>query len=175
MTERKLLELAAKAAGIELVWHIDDDDWSIGMCNSDFCFIPSAKAPHNRRLGDEMQGEVWNPLKDDGDAFRLATLMNIDIVHDRELGMCECHYGDSDWLYENYGNDKYAATRRAIVRAAADNVSSTQLTPEHKPLTVWEASNKTFRVICATRKIAESFAATATLGIQITEISVIQS
>lgn len=39
----------------------------------------------------------WNPLTDDGDALRLAVKLNLDIRY----------------------KDSYAATRRAIVRAAA--------------------------------------------------------
>lgn len=60
----------------------------------------------------EIESE-WNPLHNDGDALRLAVALNIDIneaqraLHD-EIGNLEYH------------RDKYAATRRAIVRAAAE-------------------------------------------------------
>jgi len=64
----------------------------------------------------------WNPLIDDGDALRLAVkIANSD---DR------LHSLVWDWTYreirvfmggsEGYGDDMYAATRRAIVRAAAE-------------------------------------------------------
>lgn len=55
MTDRELLELAAKAAGIEgqyaFLHYFDGEE--DGICS-----------PGNHR--------VWNPLTDDGDALRLA-------------------------------------------------------------------------------------------------------
>jgi len=84
MTDRELLEAAAKAAGI---------DWADG---------------HESTGLRDQNGRVWNPLTDDGDAFRLAVKCGIDL----EL------WGafDSPWFQP----DPYAATRRAIVRAAAE-------------------------------------------------------
>jgi hypothetical protein len=83
MTDRKLLELAAKAAGIEVHWDATDTAW--------------LKWP----------SFSWNPLTDDGDALRLATKLNLwEAVRDGFQHL------DSD-------NAPYAATRRAIVRAAA--------------------------------------------------------
>ena len=64
----------------------------------------------------------WNPLADDGDAFRLAVKLGL-------LINCEtCYYTsvlkDCVSITEHIGNDGsgciYAATRRAIVRAAAE-------------------------------------------------------
>jgi DNA-directed RNA polymerase subunit RPC12/RpoP len=54
-------------------------------------------------------GMVWNPLTDDGDALRLAVKLGINIP--------------TRWEHEKMervGIDVYAATRRAIVRAAAE-------------------------------------------------------
>lgn len=99
MNDRELLELAAKANGIKLVFGGPDKD------------MP--------RRTDTL--ELWNPLEDDGDAFRLAVKLELPIAHHgkRELfvqvllrpGLC---------FYEPHGDDKNAATRRAIVRAAAE-------------------------------------------------------
>lgn len=89
MTDRELLEKAAKAAG-----------------------IPYDALPHSSSTWVK-----WNPLTDDGDALRLAVKLRIDIVHFSDLvradvnGLEDCH--------EQNGIDPYAATRRAIVRAAA--------------------------------------------------------
>ena len=85
MTDRELLELAAKAAGIE------------GVISVDHKFIWTKNAT-----------ERWNPLQDDGDALRLAVKLYlwepIRLAH-RDI---------TDAV------DFYAATRRAIVRAAAE-------------------------------------------------------
>jgi hypothetical protein len=88
MTDRELLENAAKAAGITRregsgAFLLDDGSWT------------------------------WNPLYDDGDALRLAVKL--------KLGVCvEDHYTWTDvGCNEDHGSDAYAATRRAIVRAAA--------------------------------------------------------
>jgi hypothetical protein len=47
----------------------------------------------------------WNPLTDDGDALRLAVKLRLL---------------ESSWLGDMGEVDPYAATRRAIVRAAAE-------------------------------------------------------
>ena len=61
----------------------------------------------------------WNPLTDDGDALRLAVKLKLDVISDREDDCCSVWtYGNPD-VNVKYGNDPYAATRRAIVRAAA--------------------------------------------------------
>ena len=74
----------------------------------------------------------WNPLTDDGDALRLAVRLRL-VVHvwdnDTEISVAKTlpdgedpdpAYGE--WICESYdsNNDPYAATRRAITRAAAE-------------------------------------------------------
>jgi len=57
--------------------------------------------------------KVWNPLTDDGDALRLAV----------KLGLGIRFYLDGVGAGEEYEmnqEDPYAATRRAIVRAASE-------------------------------------------------------
>jgi hypothetical protein len=92
MTDRELLELAAKAAGIE--------------CE---------KTPIGFYLSDEDRN--WNPLTDDGDALRLAVKLRI-----RFAGMGEraCAFIGLREFWEDEGSDPFAATRRAITRAAAE-------------------------------------------------------
>lgn len=61
----------------------------------------------------------WNPLNDDGDALRLAVKLGIllDFVYRNQVWA----YSNGDgWLHEFFNDDPYAATRRAIVRAAAE-------------------------------------------------------
>lgn len=95
MNDRELLELAAKAAGFE--WRYEDDGrMSVFMCDRRWIF--------------------WNPLTDDGDAFRLSCLLRISVTHRVEEVRVANRYISA--IYENVGGDRAAATRRAIVRAA---------------------------------------------------------
>jgi hypothetical protein len=110
-TDRELLELAAKAAGIEhdgyrdsvALDHYDDRSGQAGM--------------KLRPYG------VWNPLVDDGDALRLAGHLGITVEQIQEENLV--------WAfkprYERMGERKRSqerdimpATRRAIVRVAAE-------------------------------------------------------
>lgn len=105
MTDRELLEQAAKAAGIDV-----------------------------RRL-DWPQPDRWSPLTDDGDAFRLAVALGMQIIpyplyspekHSVEVARLLPAPPRADQtligpqLVEIYKRDPFAATRRAIVRAAAE-------------------------------------------------------
>ena len=104
MEDKELIELAAKAAGRDVIW-------KRGMHRSE---------PHEG-LFDRCTGCVtsWNPLTDDGDALRLAVKMGI-YVHCRAGSMVTSAIGDGDeWVIENWSNDPTSATRRAITRAAA--------------------------------------------------------
>lgn len=104
MTDRELLELAAKALGRELGWQKDR------FSGREYCgFISCA--------------DRWSPLSDDGDALRLATALRISIIRDSpnvqavadQLGERKTKIQE-DVLYQC----KHVATRRAIVRAAAE-------------------------------------------------------
>ena len=99
MSDRELLEAAARAAGIEL---------------TDYC-TKVAICFYNRRTQ-----APWNPLTDDGDALRLAVKLGIELYDSHQYGKA-CAYLRNPMLefWENIGTDPYAATRRAIVRAAA--------------------------------------------------------
>ena len=94
MSNRELLEFAAKAAG---VW--DETDPSNGMLK------PS--------------GQYWNPLTDDGDALRLAVKLRMSVFH----SLSDVYVVDDDGdieVEEGHKRDPLAATRRAIVRVAAE-------------------------------------------------------
>ena len=63
--------------------------------------------------------QAWNPLTDDGDALRLVVKLKLDI----EIYSTSTHvYDDTSEksFEEEHNGDPYAATRRAIVRAAAE-------------------------------------------------------
>ena len=62
MTDKELLELAAKAAEIKIRWSAD----SLGNQTGPWIF--------NSR---------WNPLTDDGDALRLAVKLGLDVCIDK--------------------------------------------------------------------------------------------
>ncbi len=104
MTDSELLDLAAKAADLDLVWR---QGWD------------GAETP--RPL---VSGRNWNPLLDDGDALRLAVKLELELSHAYDSGM-NSYAGyaleeDLKYVIEPNGSDPYAATRRVIVRAAAE-------------------------------------------------------
>jgi hypothetical protein len=98
-SDRELLELAAKAAGIQYEWHP-------GCGDALHLTAPDATAIY------------WNPLSDDGDALRLAVKLGIQIDprnHETRA------FGPVGGRVDEYHKpDAFAATRRAIVRAAAE-------------------------------------------------------
>ena len=103
MSDRELLELAAKAAGIEGEWA----EWDHAY--GDY-----------REFGLDYGGRtLWNPLTDDGDALRLAVSLRLSPMM-RTLGCDTADLNGTSGAYEKWGGDPYAATRRAIVRAAAE-------------------------------------------------------
>jgi len=61
----------------------------------------------------------WNPLTDDGDALRLAVKLRllIDTQYNNGVGVGSASI---PWLWVSTAVDPYAATRRAIVKAAAE-------------------------------------------------------
>lgn len=107
-TDHELLELAAKAAGV------DPTPRHVWLHKPPFGFT----AVYPACLVHE--GKTWIPLTDDGDALRLATklYLMVDIRDDGAHTFVLGDYGlNTDELH---GDDSGAATRRAIVRAAAE-------------------------------------------------------
>ena len=114
MSDRELLELAAKAAGIEGKYGYAPDDYYYNGNVEGIC----TELPDGRSY-------VWNPLTDDGDALRLAIKLNMGI----SIPVMAAKYARVDVItfrnsgvnvMESCNNDPCAATRRAIVRAAAE-------------------------------------------------------
>jgi hypothetical protein len=109
MTDRELIELAAKAAAVNLQW-----------------IAPTYKGVYIPGV----DGLPWNPLTDDGDALRLAMQLDIDVQFNTDddeqttsaIAPSPEQPGSGEgWNFtEGWRGDKYAATRRAIVRAAAE-------------------------------------------------------
>jgi hypothetical protein len=110
-TDRELLGFAAKASGIEIgEWH------------------DSANAFFRVDGGQSW----WNPLEDDGEALRLAVRLRLDVCirgHECEVfsdDEGDCLASEPIWyasamatITDQSPYEPFAATRRAIVRAAA--------------------------------------------------------
>lgn len=106
MNHLKLLEDAAKAAGINHVGYTGIDyDGRLGLQ------VVDSIGRHT---------DTWNPLDDDGDALRLANKLWLEVRHVHG----KAHAGEPQkfWCTEAWfpNGDQNAATRRAIVRAAAE-------------------------------------------------------
>ena len=101
MTDKELLELAAKAEG-----HGVEFDEASGLFWYDNIYT----------------GLLWNPLHNDGDALRLAVKLQIIVGrYDNYVNASPLHDGAKEVVIWNHNEkDPYAATRRAIVRAAAE-------------------------------------------------------
>jgi hypothetical protein len=130
MNDRELLEFAAKAAGWTWwkskhgYWNVTDSDGKQASCCGEWLKFD----PYNgNKLAEPTPADAlvelgWNPLTDDGDALRLAVKLEIAInpfagktvVAHTESG----RLGHEKW--DCWDDDPYAATRRAIVRAAAE-------------------------------------------------------
>lgn len=102
MTDRELLEQAAKAAGVGPV----------------LCYESNRNC---LRIGDRKSYTLWRPLTDDGDALRLAVRCGIGVFLKRQCSPHEAQalLAPSGFLIrETVKEDECAATRRAIVTAA---------------------------------------------------------
>lgn len=96
-TDRELVELAAKAIGVQ-------KSSPIGL-GGDYFIRPGCKFTE------------WSPLTDDGDALRLAINLRFHVCVNGGDVEVRTDYGT---FMEEASDDTYAATRRAIVRAAAE-------------------------------------------------------
>lgn len=98
-TDRKLLELAAKAAGI------------------DGRYFEGVTSTHTGIYRNGLD-YYWNPLISDSEALRLAVKLKI------RIGFRPCAYADTPaglrFFGAHDGDDQFSRTRLAIVRAAAE-------------------------------------------------------
>lgn len=95
MKDRELLELAARASGeISQSW-VGNQAYFDGVLSR------------------------WNPLENDGDALRLVVKLGMSINIYSSLRQTNAGHRIGISAEEMHGNDPYAATRRAIVKAAA--------------------------------------------------------
>jgi tRNA(Arg) A34 adenosine deaminase TadA len=109
MTDRELLEKAAKAAG-----YTTRHKWNAERLLID----PPVIALVVHKEG-ELISTAWNPLTDDGDALRLAVKLHMDFtLSGKHAAVAQA--GINVIAQEFCNGDPQAATRRAIVRAAAN-------------------------------------------------------
>ena len=115
MTDREMLELAAKAGGYARHEYVENSARDGRVVTGHY---------------DSLLEVCINPLTDDGDALRLAVQLMIRVSVNRAFplgipGSVTAEYPDRDCFYFALGEavtngDPYAATRRAITRAAAE-------------------------------------------------------
>jgi hypothetical protein len=103
MDDRKLLELAAKAAGIHRKYYE-----YLGDCGM---------------IDDDPETGWWNPLTDDADALRLAVKLKRDVIFTGPNSSLTHVYARSPYGFHYchlpLGDDPQAAYRRVIVTSAA--------------------------------------------------------
>ncbi|WP_257806434.1 hypothetical protein [Burkholderia glumae] len=107
MTDKELLELAAKAAGMNVLaepWP-EESGWF-------FCLHHGDPALHFRNLEDrDVRPNPWKPLNDDGDALRLA--VSAPTIIDLQWIIAEA------WQAHDGFDARIAYVRRAIVEKIA--------------------------------------------------------
>jgi hypothetical protein len=106
MTDKELLELAAKAVGYEVAIAYQPD------------------VPRGLYVRHEDKTSVWMPLIDDADAFRLAVKLGIDLEWRNDGRVAAYRHANANGncftALESTREDRYAAARRAILLVAAE-------------------------------------------------------
>ena len=97
--DKELLELAAKAADMDVEWDESLDSWVIPNDEDGWFSIVR-----------------WDPLDNSTQALNLAVKLRLDIL----IRGIETLVPLKDLTGVKHGENPYAATRRAIVRAAAE-------------------------------------------------------
>jgi hypothetical protein len=136
MTDKELLELAAKAAGWT-GWQSKHGYWNVESPDGEktthlhhwkaYCPDTGTKIGQST-FADAIEDTNWNPLADDGDALRLAVACGIAVTpypiyewpKQSVVAARRSIESSSTEVVELYGENPDVATRRAIVRAAAE-------------------------------------------------------
>ena len=110
MSDKELLELAAKAAG---------------LTNLVYCPAWKCMAEYDEHGGYYKWETYWNPRIDASKALLLAVSLGLDIAHGvtpagAKVVMVSCEEKFSGWFEEETTQDPLAAICRAVVRAAAE-------------------------------------------------------
>ena len=113
-TEREKTELAAKAIGLPGAWSDESQTFHVAM----HLRGSSNKADKARKqFGLACNRYWWSPRYDDGDALRLAVLLNM------RVGVGQVDWAGNDWIgefseSEDIAANPFIATRLAIFNAA---------------------------------------------------------
>ena len=128
MTDRELLELAAKAAGWTW-WRSKHGYWNLTApdgtqhtaCHGWAKFDPhTGEAEPEPTPGDALLQVGFCPLTDDGDALRLAVKLWLTTETCMTYAQATTPGGECYRVFAEEVDDPLAATRLAIVRAAAE-------------------------------------------------------
>lgn len=111
-SDRELLELAAKAAGI--AGEVEE-----------FFVSPYSQESY---LAIGTENGAWSSLRDDGDALRLAVKLGLTVMCDLPGGYTRVWVSctSDGWEDTPHAGDPNAATRRAITLAAAQLAQAAQ-------------------------------------------------
>lgn len=142
MTDRELLEQAAKAAGLPE--------------------LRGAGSQHHCYYVLDEQPTKWNPLTDDGDALRLAVHLRLMIAWDRWNDndyVCIRHRDLDEEIGIQIDQSPEQTVRRAIVLAAAEIGSAMGLAP-----TITSSKTSANAVSAAEREACARAASIALLG-----------
>jgi hypothetical protein len=109
-SDRELLELAAKAGGIDgnYVENFGSGDYYY-QGNTDGIYYEYPSGGHT----------IWNPLLDGGDALRLVVKLGIKLEFVNGFAVAYSGSVCAKQHTERFGTDENAAVRRVIVRAAS--------------------------------------------------------
>jgi len=103
-TDRELLEMAAKAVGVEIYGGVGTNGG------------PYKYEEWPGEIGKFRTGQRWNPLEDDGDRLRLARTLKINIdFHD----CCAWKRLSDGSLIQEFWGGEHGDEAHAVVRAAA--------------------------------------------------------
>lgn len=105
MTDRELLELAAKAAGINASWN--DQDAAEYEAQHEGMWLEGERSPDNSAF--------WNPLTDDGDRYRLLKALDLAIDFESKVVIYTIGVRICEESFRDDGDDA-----RAVLRAAAE-------------------------------------------------------
>lgn len=109
MTDREMLEYAAKAAGMVLEYEAATDRYFYW------------RSPYDSIRNVQNLKVFWNPRDDDGDSFRLMVKLGLEVCVEPDIGVVTAGIPNKGWQEKRIddGEDLCAATRLVIFSAAA--------------------------------------------------------
>jgi hypothetical protein len=114
MTDKELLELAAKASGF------GDKDGNICWTESEYPPKSGNNGAFWNYVGYMDTAELWNPLTSIADCFRLETALEISIAWYQDCIVVWIEHNPASEYFADHNGDKDKARRYASVRAAAE-------------------------------------------------------